>query len=218
MMKSDAKSPSRPAWVRKMLVPALAGGAVGFGTAWGIGELTDGGFASGLTLSAEIALVAGALYLVMALGVLIGTLRPGFGARYLNVEDADELRETRVMLVNSCIAMAMWGAGLAAFALASPGPLSSVAALAIGMAGMALGSLFAWRSWKASDELMAAVTRDANSLTALLAFAMLGGWGALAHIGYLGSPAPLDLLTSFFALGLLATFIVVGRRGMMRLD
>jgi hypothetical protein len=217
-MMSDVKSPAQGKLVRKVVIPALAGGAVGFGTAWGVGELIDGGFASGLTLSAEIALVAGALYLVMALGVLIGALRPGFGARYLNVEDADELRETRAMLVNSCIAMALWGGGLAALALAAPGPLAASTALAAGLAGFALGAVFAWRSWQASDELMTSVTREANSLTALFAFALLGGWGALAHAGYLPAPAPLDLLTTFFALGLVATFVVVGRRGMMRLD
>lgn len=217
-MMSDVKSPASGSLARKVLIPALAGGAVGFATAFGIGRLTDGGPLAELSVSATLALVAGALYLVMALGVLAGVLRPGFGARYLNVEDADELRETRAMLVNSCTAMALWGAGLAALALAEPGPVPGAAALTFGLGAFALGGLFAWRCWKASDELMTAVTREANSLTALLAFAVLGGWGALAHVGYLTAPAPLDLLTAFFALGLLATFVVVGRRGMIRAD
>jgi len=224
-MMTDVESPERPgrrghsAMVRKLLVPALAGGLAGFGTAFAVGRMTDGdGMLSALSVSATLALVAGALYLVMALGVLAGALRPGIGARYLNVEDAEELREMRAMLVNSCIAMGLWGAGLALLALAAPGPVPAPAALAVGLGGIALGGVFAWRSWRASDELMAAVTHDANALTAILAFALLGGWGALAHGGVLRAPAPLDILTTFFVLGLASTFIVVARRGMVRMQ
>ena len=79
------------------------------------------------------------------------------------------------------------------------------------------GAFFAWRSWKLSDELMAAITTEANSLTAKLAFALLGGWGMFAHLGYAAGPQPLDLLTGFYVLSVLATFVTVGRRGMMRL-
>ena len=216
-MMSDAKQPEGKAIWRKVAVPAMFGGVFGFGAAFALGSFADGSWVGGLSTSAEIALIGGGLYVLIALMTLLGTLNPKAGARYLNVEDEGELAEMRAVLVNSCAAMALWGAALMALALAAPGPLAAPLALAIALGGLLGGAMFAWRSWKLSDELMAAVTTEANSLTALLAFAVLGGWGMLAHLGYIPGPQPLDLLTGLYALSLLATFVTVARRGMMRL-
>lgn len=216
-MMSDVKSPARGSIVRKVLLPALAGGVIGFGAALALGSFADTGWVGGLSRSAEIALIGGGLYIVIALMTLLGTLNPKTGARFLNVEDEGELAEMRTVLVNSCVAMALWGAALMALALAGPGPVPAALALALALGGLVGGAFFAWRSWKLSDELMAAVTTEANSLTAKLAFALLGGWGMFAHLGYAAGPQPLDLLTGFYVLSVLATFVTVGRRGMMRL-
>ena len=37
----------------------------------------------------------------------------------------------------------------------------------------------------------------------------------LAHLGYTAAPAPLDLLSLFYVLVLVASFIIIGRRGML---
>jgi len=216
-MTSEANRPEGKPILRKVVVPALVGGVFGFGTAFALGSLADTGWVGGLSTSAEIALIGGGLYAIITLITLLGTLNPKTGARYLNAEDESELAEMRAMLVNSCTAMALWGAALMALALAAPGPLAALPALALALGGLVGGAAFAWRSCKLSDELMAAVTTEANSLTAMLAFAVLGGWGMLAHLGYAAVPQPLDLLTSFYGLSILATFATVARRGMIRL-
>jgi hypothetical protein len=64
---------------------------------------------------------------------VIGTASPGLGAKFLNVEDADELREQKKMLVWSGASMLLWGVSLLALALAAPdGPVPQAAALAVG--------------------------------------------------------------------------------------
>jgi hypothetical protein len=48
-----------------------------------------------------------------------------------------------------------------------------------------------------------------------LVFVVVGGWSMLSHLGYVAAPQPLDLLSLFYVLVLLASFIAVGRRGML---
>jgi hypothetical protein len=48
-----------------------------------------------------------------------------------------------------------------------------------------------------------------------LSFLLFGGWGALAHLGYVGWIAPLGVLAGFALLQLAAMFWVVGRRGLL---
>ena len=64
--------------------------------------------------SASIAALVAVLYCVIALGILLGTANPGLGARFLNVEDADELREQKRVLMWSGAAMLLWGVALLA--------------------------------------------------------------------------------------------------------
>ena len=62
---------------------------------------------------------------------------------------------------------------------------------------------------------MLAMNLEAGALSYGLVFVTVGGWAMGAHLGYVAGPEPLDLLTLFYVLVLLATFIVVGRRGML---
>jgi hypothetical protein len=114
--------------------------------------------------------------------------------------------------------MLLWGAALLALALAGPeGPLAPSVALVVGAGGLVGGTLLSVQVYRACDELMLAVNLEAGALTYGLVLMVVGGWALLAHLGYLTSPQPLDLLTAFYVLVLVASFIAVGRRGMLTL-
>jgi hypothetical protein len=71
--------------------------------------------------------------------------------------------------------------------------------------------------YRHSDELMAAVNLEAGALSYGIVSLVVGMWAMLAHLGYAAAPAPLDLLSLLYVLVLLASFIAVGRRGMLRI-
>ena len=91
---------------RKTVLSLLVGGIVG-GLASAAALLVMGSGTLGeLGTSGEIAVLVGVVYLVCAAAVGFGVASPGAGSRFLNVEDADELREQRSMLANSAISTA----------------------------------------------------------------------------------------------------------------
>ncbi len=207
---------SLPRWVRKLVIPALIGGVAGFAASAGMMHFIDSTAVGGLGLSATIAALVGVFYAVIGLGILIGTASPKVGARFLNVEDADELREQKRALGFSGMGMLAWGVALMALALAAPdGPVPQSAALAIGLGGLIFGTVLSVLVYRACDELMLAINLEAGALSYGLVFAVVGGWAMGAHLGYVADPAPLDVLTLFYVLVLLASFIAVGRRGML---
>lgn len=215
-MTSENLTPAAPRWVRKLLIPALIGGMAGFAASAGIMRFIDSSAVGGLGLSATLAALVGVLYCVIGFGIVIGTSSPGIGAKFLNVEDADELREQKRMLVLSGASMLLWGVSLLALALAAPdGPVPQVAALAVGGGALVIGIALSVLVYRASDELMAAVNLEAGALSYGIVSLVVGLWAMLAHLGYAAAPAPLDLLTLFYVLALVASFIAVGRRGML---
>ncbi len=217
-MTSEDETPATPRWVRKLLIPASIGAVAGFAASAGMMRYIDSAAVGGLNLSATIAALVGVLYAVIGFGIAFGTASPSLGARFLNVEDADELREQKQVLSLSGAAMVLWGAALLALALAAPdGPVPQAAALAIGAGGLLLGTVLSVLVYRASDELMLAVNLEAGALSYGLVLLVVGGWAMLAHLGYLAAPAPLDLLSLFYVLVLLASFIAVGRRGMLQI-
>jgi hypothetical protein len=217
-MTSEDETPATPRWVRKLLIPASIGAVAGFAASAGMMRYIDSAAVGGLNLSATIAALVGVLYAVIGFGIAFGTASPSLGARFLNVEDADELREQKQVLSLSGAAMVLWGAALLALALAAPdGPVPQAAALAIVAGGLLLGTVLSVLVYRASDELMLAVNLEAGALSYGLVLLVVGGWAMLAHLGYLAAPAPLDLLSLFYVLVLLASFIAVGRRGMLQI-
>ena len=92
-MMTEEKSRETPKWVKKLLIPALIGAVVGFCASMAALQFIDSPAVGGLGKSASIAVLVGVLYIVVGLGVWFGTASPKVGARFLNVEDADELRE-----------------------------------------------------------------------------------------------------------------------------
>jgi hypothetical protein len=202
--------------VRKLVIPALIGGVAGFAASAGMMLFINSETVGGLGLSTSIAALVAVLYGVIALGILFGTANPALGARFLNVEDADELREQKRMMVWSGTAMLLWAAALLALALSGPdGPLPQTAALVIGAVGLLGGTVLSVLVYRACDELMLAVNLEASAISFTLVLVVIGLWAMLAHLGFAQGPAPIDLLSLFYVLMLVASFIAVGRRGML---
>lgn len=213
---TENETSSMPRWVRKLLIPALIGAVIGYAASAAMLTYIDSAAVDGLSVSATIAAVVGVLYAVIGLIMVVGTASPRLGARFLNVEDADELREQKKVLTLSGAAMLLWGVALLALSLAAPdGPVPQAAALAVGGGGLVIGIALSVLVYRSSDELMLAVNLEAAAMSYGLLLLVVGLWAMLAHLGYTAAPAPLDLLSLFYVLVLVASFIAVGRRGML---
>jgi hypothetical protein len=192
------------------------GGIAGFAVTFFLLEYVEGIGETGLSLSAEIAAIIGGFYILISLFVGGGTLAPKAGARLLNVEDEEELMEQRSVLLLSSVALAVWGAALLVLALSGEDAVfAPVPATVTAIALYAVGTYFAVLSYRKGDELMTAVNREAASLSYFFVLVVVGGWSALAHGGLLPVPAPLDILSLFYALVMIATFVAAGKRGML---
>ena len=215
-MMTETIEPKKKGWVRQWGIPLGVGAVSGFLATFVTLQFIDSDTIGGLPLSNEIAILVAIIYGLTALAVLIGMASPALGEKFLNVEDADELREQRAMLLYSGVAMALWALALAVLALSGPGaPLAAGPALAVALVAMVVGLGLAIRSYRYQDELMSAVNQEATALSYFLTFGIVGTWATLAHVGFVTGPAPLDLLTIFYIVALLATFIAAGRRGML---
>ena len=219
-MTSEIETPRRPFKWRKLLVQLVSGMAIGALAGYGAGEVignyTEARGLDELPPSVEIAGLIAALYIIVAAALLAGSLSPSLGSKILNVEDADEIRESQSQFVPTGIAMLLWGVALLGLALSAPvGPLAASAALGIGAGGLLIGTWFAIKAYRGSDELMLAMNLEAGAITYGLVLVVLGGWAMVAHVGYVAGPQPLDILTACYALVLVASFIAVGRRGLL---
>ena len=215
-MNAEIQQTKHKSFFKKTIVPVSLGAIAGFLGAYGALQFIDSDMVGGLATSNGIAVMVAVIYVLTAIAVLVGLLSPMLGAKFLNVEDADELREQRALLLNSGIAMLLWGVSLGLLAFTGPnGPLVGGPVLAGALAFMAVGLWFGWKSYRLSDELMSAVNTEATALSYYLTFAVLGTWAVLAHTDLVPAPAPLDLLTIFYVVALLASFVAAGRRGML---
>jgi len=215
-MMTNTDSPRSYPWMRKLLIPGLIGGVAGGAASYAMLRFIDSAAVGGLGLSATLAALVGVLYCVISVGVIAGAANPRVGARFLNVLDADDLREQARVLLRSGAAMLLWGIALLALALAAPdGPLPQAAALAVGLGGLVIGSWISLAVYRALDELMLAVNLEGGAISNGLMFMVVGLWAMLAHLGYTTGPQPLDLLTLFYVLVLVGSFIALGRRGML---
>ncbi|NCP11298.1 MAG: hypothetical protein GW859_04970 [Sphingomonadales bacterium] len=199
----------------KVIVSLIAGGLAG-GLATGVLlAFVDRGLFGQLDAHHEVAMLVALVYVVTGLFVAIGVARPAIGARFLNVEDAEEIAEHRRMHAYSCIGMIAIGLLLALAALARPLAIDPAIALAGCAALMTAFIAASWRQRRLIDELLAALSRE----TAALAFYLLalagGSWSLLAVLGYAPAPIPLDWLTMIAATLLLAAFGASFARGML---
>lgn len=216
-MMTEAKQENQIPFMRKLVIPMIAGGLTGFISSFAITYNMDGWFGETASLSRQIAAVVGGLYMVIAIGVGVGAASPALGEKYLNTEDAEEILEMRNVLLNSGAGMALWGAGLILLAFAAPdGPIPSMIALLVAVAMFAVGSWLGWRSHKASDELFVAVNMEATVWAYIGTVIIGGGCMVGAHLGLMPALAPLDWLTLIYVVGLASSFISTGRRGMLK--
>lgn len=216
-MMTDQDTPRSSAWPRKTLFRLLVGGVAGLALGSAVNGFIDSPIVGGLSKSATLAALIGATYCLMAVGILLGSLSPQLGATYLNVEDADELREQQRMFVYSGLSALLWGVALVALAFAAPGgPLPQGAALAVAAVGLLIGAAVSVPVYRAADELMQAVTLEGGAVSSWLLFAVIGPWALLAHLGFVTGPQPLDLLSLFYVVMFVASFAVIIRRGMVR--
>lgn len=215
MTETDLEAADKKRRWKKTAFALGLGGVAGFVGALGILELLETEAFEGIGASVEVASLVGMIYVITGLIIVVGLIMPKAGATYLNVEDADEIEEQRGILTYSGIAMLLAGGALIVVALAgAAGPIDQSAALWVYAISSVIAVWLSVRSARLQDELMREMGRQTAAMAYYLIVLIGGTWALLAHLQYVAAPAPLDWLTMFWALMLLAAFIVVGQRGM----
>lgn len=170
-------------------------------------------------LSTALTVVAGLSYTLIGLLVGLGVVVPNAGAKVLNVEDSDELREEGPKLGRAAIVYVLIGLFLLAL-LAAPGTATAgtlsreAAAIAAGLCLM--GAV--WMSMRmagTADELTRQLSLEAAALTLHLAVPLFAGWAALAHLDYVAWMTPLTFVSGIALLQLFAVFLVGAKRGLL---
>ena len=203
---------------QKLIVQTLTGAA--FGAAGTFLFLQFGGKVADFDDPSRLAAAAtGIIYLLMGLFVGLGALAPGTGAKFLNVEDADEILAERKSIGPGAVGCLLIGLLLMVLALTpgggSPGALSPEMAIAIAAACMLGLLLVGWWVRGKIDEFNQQLGIEASALAMHVSLLLFGGWAALAHVGYVQWITPLGLLAGFALLELGAIFWVVGKRGLL---
>ena len=165
-----------------------------------------------------IAIGAGLIYVLTGISIAIGLAAPQAGAHFLNVEDADELREEGSKLGPAALVMVLTGAFLMILALSGgdPGLMSRQTGLIASLACLAGIAIAGWVAAKRYDELMRRLGLEAASRTLQLGMLAVAAWAALAHLGQVAWISPLAFVSGFALLQLLVSFVVVGRHGMLK--
>lgn len=204
-----------PKW-RKHVIGLLLGMASGLLGAMAMMWLIDSGTLNEPSRSQVAAALVGLVYCLTAAAVAFGLVSPSLGARFLNVEDAEELREQRRMLAFSAISMIAMGVILFLLAVSGPGgivePLVAVSAT---LSLLCLVTVLSLAQWHLMDELLREVSSAGGNVSYYLVALIGGGWAVLAHLGYVVPPAPLDWITMFAGLALVGTFAAAAKRGML---
>lgn len=166
--------------------------------------------------STMLAVVAGLIYALMGLSVGFGIIAPAAGARFLNVEDADELREERPKLKTAATACVLIGFFFLVLALSGEGGLlgREVAVLIAAACLVGIGVLTVI-SKRTADELTRQVSLQSSSLALHVALIGLAIWALLAQLGYAGGIDPLALISGLALLQLTTVFVVAGQKGML---
>lgn len=215
MTDDTSRAPNRSK-LRKLAFSMAVGAVVGFLGAMAVLHFADRSVLAQAGPSVEIALLVAMLYAATGLMIAVGALSPAIGSKFLNVEDAEELREQRRMLGYSAGGMVAFGLALAMVALAAPaGPVAAPVSLVAALALLAVAVVLSLRQMRYVDELLRAVSREAGANAFYLTVLVGGGWAMLAHLGYTIAPRPLDWLTLFAVVMLLGAFWACGRRGLL---
>ena len=199
---------------KKFLFQMLVGAAFGAGATAALLALLGGTWIDTADGGTMIAVIAGVSYTLMGLLVGFGAIAPATGARILNVEDADELREQRGSISWGAIGSVLIGVFLLALAFSGP---DAGRGTALAVAGASLLGLLGVAYWSRgrTDELTQKVSTDSAALAFQIGLVAIAVWGALAHLGYAPWIEPLALIGSASLLQLAAIFWVAGWKGML---
>jgi len=198
----------------KLLKQALIGGVFGAGAATLFLSLTGDSIRFG-DFGTMLAVIAGVTYTLLGLVVGLGVLAPRSGARFLNVADADEIREEKRKLGPSAIACVLIGIFFIALVLApdtSTSRLMILLTLAICAGGVVVTTLASRGRY---DELTRQVSTEASALTLHLSMLLLGGWATLSQLGYVGWMSPLAFIAGLALLSLAAICWIAAKKGLM---
>jgi hypothetical protein len=214
-MTMEVRAQSR----RKMALQALIGALAGGGAMFALMKLLEGDTLDWQPSQIILAGV-GLVYVLMGLFVGLGVLAPrAIGQRMLNVADAEEIVEERSSMGGSALTCITIGAALALLAYSTVeganAPVTAVTAFWIMLALLAAGTFVSIAMWRRFDELWRRLTIDTSAIAGNILLGVCVVWGGAAAAGLAPGPQPLDLVAAAFAILLLATFIAVGRRGMM---
>ena len=207
------KGAAKKAPVRTLITRMLAGAIVGAASMGLFLAFVGDPFVNLDDPANVIAIVAGLSYVVIGLGVAFGLAAPKAGATYLNVEDADEIREQGAALTPSAIACVLVGAFLLVLVLAETIgsgvalPIASACLVGIGIAG--------WFTARNQDELTKQIGLEASSIAYQIVLAGLGVWALLAAVGIPVTVSPLGLVAGLSLLQLFTAFAVITKRGML---
>lgn len=211
-MSPSLKKPS-PDPRKKMLVSAMFGAVAG---AFGVTLLLRWTDAAKTGESAVILSGVGLAYLAMGLMVGLGTLMPRAGSKVLNVEDSDELVESRGALLGSSLANVVLGAMMIVLANSGTGGAISVEiAVGIVLAALVLAGFLTVKSWKYQDELMRQVSLEGASVAGALVVVTLLVWSAFA-MNDIGPAFDAKLVVALvMGMTLVGAFVATGARGML---
>jgi hypothetical protein len=161
-----------------------------------------------------IAVVSGLSYVLIGLIVALGLASPQAGAKFLNVEDAEEIREEGPKLWMSTICCVLIGVLLLVLAM-SGGLIESQTATVIAAACFAGIVIIGFVSAKRYDELTRQISLEASAGAFYTTVLLVGGWATLAHLGYVAWLSPLAFVSGVALLLLVAIFVVAAQRGLM---
>jgi hypothetical protein len=168
--------------------------------------------------SEVVAAVTGlVLILVASIGIVV-TASVRAGADLVDDEmAAEDMRERGRLMLCSLAWIVVCGLLLIGLSLAGPGGLlSPTAALAGALVLIALLVVLGVAAWRLSDELARTLSHETGNMTYYLIVTIGSGWAILAHLGFVPAPAPLDWVTLFTVAIFAASFIVLGRRKLLR--
>ena len=199
---------------RKMLVSAVLGAITG---AFGVTVLLRWTDAAQAGDSAVILSGVGLAYLAMGLMVGLGTVMPRAGSKVLNVEDSDELVESRQSLLGSSLANVVLGAMMIVLANSgTDGAISVEIAVASVLVALGVAGFLTVKGWKYQDELMRQVSLEGASIAGALVVVILLVWSAFAING-IGPEFEAKLVVALvMGMTLIGAFVAAGARGMLK--
>jgi hypothetical protein len=188
-----------------------------FGLAVWVYQALTGMVSNALRVSETAALVLGLALCGLAL-LCVGVVAAAHArASLLTPEQEQDTREQGRVTIYSAIWMAVTGLTLVLLTLAGPGGIvSSATALLGSIALLAISAVVTFAIWPRLDELSQAISREAGNAAFYLVFIIGGGWAVLAHLGFVRPATPLDWLTLLILSSFAASFIALGRRGLLK--